>query len=73
MKSVHWQTALAGCWMAAATWGCAITWKPREDREAVPRQAATQGACREWTYRPALQSGGPVPCWVEAPVKYSLH
>ena len=35
--------------------------------------AAAEQSVYQSTYRPALQSGRPVPCWVEAPVTYSLH
>ena len=55
MKSAHWRTVVAGCWVAAATCGCVTTLMPREDTEAITRQAAAQGACRESVHasRPA--------------------
>jgi len=49
MKSAHWRTVVAGCWVAGATCGCVTTSMPREDTEAITQQAF---GCRESVHAP---------------------
>jgi protein TonB len=34
---------------------------------------AATDAVLQWSFRPATRMGYPVPCWLEIPLKFTLH